>query len=388
MCKEIQYLPAARRQAYDQAAFLRPSIASDQNFNMAFLRATRYGPWEAAKLISRYFQSKLDLYGEALLVQKITWNDLTPQERDIATTGFYLPLKHRQTQNRAILYTRLFMIDKTFDTESFWKTFWYINSVILDDSELQHGAVMILDIRKSPASSHDVIMNYLKSIQRLLESIPCRIEAVHVTYDKKCLDYFCDNLIRSLNKGYRIRHRFHFGCAKDILSSLKTFGILLEDCIDDLSQDIGPFSPDKIAAYFQERQREEDKWRQQEEPFTLFHSRVALYPNKTDVLMGRSKTAFKWHGNSLFNDLIESFAPRYAEAQASGFRADKTAIGIEIVETLQKDHGSRFLVRQDSQWVTIEDSEARRKASGSLRAELRSHTPRSSPKNGTPPTVD
>jgi hypothetical protein len=81
----VRKLPG--RRAYDRAAFLRPQLVADDSFHLMFLRAKRFDPEDAAYLMVVYFQSKLELFGDELLVQKITWTDLTHNEQEMVKDG-------------------------------------------------------------------------------------------------------------------------------------------------------------------------------------------------------------------------------------------------------------------------------------------------------------
>jgi len=66
-----------RRQAWDRAVFLRPSLAEDQRLYIMCLRARRFRPHDSALLLAAYFRAKLDLFGDELLIHRITWNDVS-----------------------------------------------------------------------------------------------------------------------------------------------------------------------------------------------------------------------------------------------------------------------------------------------------------------------
>jgi len=85
--------------------------------------------------------------------------------------------------------------------------------------------------------------------------------------------------------------------------------------------------------------------------------------------MGRNKAiAVTWPGNILYHKVIQVHVYRYIEAQtvASG-RINKTLISVEILHVLKREYNSRFLSRNETNWVAIDDTEAQVKVSQALR---------------------
>jgi len=72
----LDKLNPRQRYAWDRAAFLRPSLSEDKRLYLMCLRARRFRPNDAASLLAAHFGAKLDLFGEDLLLHRITWNDV------------------------------------------------------------------------------------------------------------------------------------------------------------------------------------------------------------------------------------------------------------------------------------------------------------------------
>jgi len=66
-----------QREAWDRAVFLRPALADDQRFHLIFLRARRFQAYEATVLMVSYMRVKRDLWGDDLLIHRITWDDVS-----------------------------------------------------------------------------------------------------------------------------------------------------------------------------------------------------------------------------------------------------------------------------------------------------------------------
>ncbi len=76
MVEALAKLSSRERQAWDRAVFLRPALAQDRKLHLMCLRARRFRTLEAAKLLAAYFRAKRDLFGDELLVHRITWQDV------------------------------------------------------------------------------------------------------------------------------------------------------------------------------------------------------------------------------------------------------------------------------------------------------------------------
>jgi len=76
MREALDHMNMKRRQAWERAVFLRPALNGDRNLHLTFLRARRYRPDDAATLMAAYYQTKRDLFGDDLLIHRITWNDV------------------------------------------------------------------------------------------------------------------------------------------------------------------------------------------------------------------------------------------------------------------------------------------------------------------------
>jgi hypothetical protein len=54
------------------------------------LRARRFRPLEAAMLLTAYFREKRDLFGDELLIHRITWQDVSGRVQDVHTDVYLL----------------------------------------------------------------------------------------------------------------------------------------------------------------------------------------------------------------------------------------------------------------------------------------------------------
>jgi hypothetical protein len=84
------------RQAWDRAVFLRPALCEDRKLFLMFLRARRFRPLEAAMLLTAYFRAKRDLFGDELLIHRITWQDVSGCVLDVHTYVYLLKILFRR----------------------------------------------------------------------------------------------------------------------------------------------------------------------------------------------------------------------------------------------------------------------------------------------------
>ena len=91
------------KHAYEMALFKDPGYVSDFNFQLMFLRATNWKPRAAAVRMLRFFNSKLQLFGEDLLVKNITQTDLPPDALKCLYSGYVQVLPFRDRSGRAVI---------------------------------------------------------------------------------------------------------------------------------------------------------------------------------------------------------------------------------------------------------------------------------------------
>lgn len=363
----IHKLTPAKRKAYDQAIFLRPSYGTDDSFHLMFLRAKRFEATDAASLMVAYFRSKLDLFGQDLLTRKITWQDLTEKEHSLIQSGAYLHLKDREQTGRLIAYASINIWDLS-DPLAMIRACWYNNAAIEEDSlQQQKGAVIMMDFRGKIRHTLLEIVRFFQSIQQHMETLLFRVDSVHILYDNLALDnYFFKSFLGVLRQDFRIRHRFHFGSNIEIQYSLRTFGINLEGCME-----LGrPMTSQRINDNLLERQATEDAWRKREEEYTKSSSKIALYPNKNDIIVGRHQLTPSWHGNMVYNKLIESQAPRYIAANSMN-RVEKILIAFQTIHVLRQEYDARFLTRRENDWEAMEEVDVQPRVSQALRLAAR-----------------
>jgi hypothetical protein len=101
---KLQKVPRSKRRAMDRAFFLRPGLETDPKFGLLFLRADNYDAEKAATRIAKYFQNKLELFGEAKLVKRITLDDMDEEDMETVQTGAVQILSLKDRAGRSVIF--------------------------------------------------------------------------------------------------------------------------------------------------------------------------------------------------------------------------------------------------------------------------------------------
>jgi hypothetical protein len=107
----ISQIPKVKRRAHSRALFFKPTIQNDAKFKLMFLRADVYDAEKAAKRMIKYYEDKLELFGEEKLAKDITLDDLTEEDMDVYSTGWCLELPHKDQVGRPIWFFDLTRYD-------------------------------------------------------------------------------------------------------------------------------------------------------------------------------------------------------------------------------------------------------------------------------------
>ena len=101
---QLSKTPKARRRGYDKALFFRPTIQQDQKFKLMFLRADLYDGAKAAQRMVKYFEDKMELFGETKVAKDLTLSDLTEEDLTVWSSGCFLTLPHKDQVGRPIWF--------------------------------------------------------------------------------------------------------------------------------------------------------------------------------------------------------------------------------------------------------------------------------------------
>lgn len=164
-----------RRGAWDRAKYLRPALEKDTAHFLMFLRAKRYDAFNAAQFLLKYYESKKELWGDDLLLQRITWNDLSEHGQEIVRSGVtvILPKNHPSASGEEGLpllrYVQLSQFD-TRDELSLIKAALYPGLEQETNTKVQRvGRIIVVDSRGAWKSTHLRFVEFLKNMAKHLE---------------------------------------------------------------------------------------------------------------------------------------------------------------------------------------------------------------------------
>ena len=366
----VKKISATTKKALDRAIFLRPSIQSDDKLHLMFLRAKKFDSFAAANVMVQHFENKLLLFGDDLLVKKITLECLTEREMGILRMGSIKMLRHRESQGRVIFFMTLGLYDCS-DWKAFARYIWYqIYSTVEDDDDVQKkGLVQVVNLHGTFQSSTSQMVDFFYRTENFHKNWAFHVNCLHYCYGNPTLNAFLKGLVVFAGKDLRIRQRRHYGSPMEALYSLLTFGIRVHDCF---VANEGILSTEHMNSYIEERHRIEEShhWivaeKLSEDPKATF----SLYPNKQDVLIGRGKNFREWPGNIRLAKMISLEAPGYVKIEAKD-RIEKTIVAMKIISILGNDYGCRFLLPKENGWEVASESICKEKVSGALRVEAR-----------------
>eukprot|EP00934_Nitzschia_sp_Nitz4_P004381 Nitzschia sp. Nitz4//scaffold37_size175936//76394//78142//NITZ4_002045-RA/size175936-processed-gene-0.46-mRNA-1//1//CDS//3329549785//4371//frame0 len=360
--------------AYRQALHLDEAYVRNPEFCTRFLRAERFDVKHAAQRYCRFYELKLEVFGEQFLVKDITQELLDQGTLDVLYQGHcqYFPLRDRSGR----------LINITFPVElsaapilQKVKSCFYMMMALSEDLETQQkGMISIFyAVNKTP---QDEAWN-LDNIRRLCamnRALPLRLEALHSCYSNLHWQPIVSAIKLAVGSFTRLRAREHFHAPaesyRDCMLSLQSFGIPTQpvDCFP-LSEDGKEISTTGHLNMWKardqlERARKEGKASPPDKKRSANDEVYVLVPGKCDVLLGRGKGVYLHTGNIRFRTLIES---RMHEYDNITYASGKMVVCADVVQQVQKESG-RFLKRSGvAGWVEVDDTSAREKVSSAFR---------------------
>lgn len=331
---------------------------------------------------------KFPIYDGALceLQREVNWtqlfylNDnctclqLSEDEKEIVRSGVYRLIPNQERAGRGISFCHISQWDVQ-NPKATNRAFFYIHTRISDYPDMQkNGVVLVADLRGTWKSPPLKVLQFVSDVAAVTENLPRQLASTHILYNDSGLAHFIDGARSFEPTNSRMRYRVHFGSTLKIDYSLRTFGIQLGDCLE-IGIQAGSLSTTSVEQDIQQRRKMDEEWRLAERPYRESDSEIALFPNPTDVLVGRNKFCQMWSGNLFYRKIIEQQASRYARVENDSSSFEKTVIVMEIMQVMQQQYAARFLTRQDRDWRLIEYAEMRKKISQALRIQSKRFVP-------------
>mmetsp|Transcript_23993 Transcript_23993/g.36455 ORF Transcript_23993/g.36455 Transcript_23993/m.36455 type:complete len:483 (-) Transcript_23993:124-1572(-) len=361
----LSMIPKAKRKALDRALFFKPSIETDAEFKLMFLRTDDYDSHKAAIRMAKYFAEKLLIFGEEKLVKKITLDDLT--EEDLKRLNFTgcIVLPNKDQVGRPIWFFDMARIELQ-DLESVYRCFWYQVMATVEDETAQIKGVC--DVAYCPGDLLAIPSSMMETSQlfsrtgRMMEGLPCRVTTFQFCYNDKRVKYLLSVMAKAFGKHVRLRLRSHFGSDLEMQYSLMTFGIhchyLFRSAENDGRMEL-------LRSQYINGRRKMEQEEHQERLEVESRSGIILHPQPYDVLVGRGRPYQEYPGNQRLVRLVEAQSERYRFLQD---RFEKSCIILNIVKTVNNSNG-RFLQKCSEGWWTVAPAKvAREKTCSAFRS--------------------
>jgi hypothetical protein len=359
-------IPKPQRKALDRALFLRPTLESDDNFYLMFLRSERFNGAKAARKLCRYYENKLELWGDDKLARPITLEDLTEFETEQIYQGNYQFSPNKDQGNRPVHFVHLAEFDFN-KWRSMIRYFWYQKMTALEDEEMQKtGVVEILMLYGRWNSSFGEVLNFFRNCMRFFHDWPMRTCSMHVCYDNSSVRNLVDTFHMLSGTEIRVRERAHYGSKLETQYALLSYGINASQALTPGQGDLSRVAMEK---YMEARRAKEaarqSQYQEQLERHAGNPSTCSIpYAQSKDVMMKHSGRY--WIGNTRLTQIVDWYRDEYRNAKG---RLEKTMIAMEIVQSIQLD-GGKFVQRCADGWEVVGDQVAKEKVSQALRVAL------------------
>ena len=110
--------------SYRLAVLMNESYVTNPEFRLQFLRADRFNASAAAKRMARFFEKKLEIFGQDRLVRDITQEDLSEEDLDVLRCGRYTVLPKPDRAGRPVLFLRQRIFPSQASIESMVRTLY------------------------------------------------------------------------------------------------------------------------------------------------------------------------------------------------------------------------------------------------------------------------
>mmetsp|Transcript_32965 Transcript_32965/g.79745 ORF Transcript_32965/g.79745 Transcript_32965/m.79745 type:complete len:428 (+) Transcript_32965:53-1336(+) len=338
------------RKAYNKALFLNPNYTDSRPFLMMFLRSEEFNPIKAAHRMVLHFETKLTLFGVDTLARKITYDDLSDEDRQALATGAIQVLPEKDRSGRIILYETARSL-RYNSIKSQLRAHWYmIMSVVESDPDAQKEGIVRVFYN---TDSHAHTTSHIEFIQKgsiFSRALPVKNMGLHFCYNRDSLVTMLSAVQLAVGVEGRSRLRDHFGNEQEVKKKLEEYNIS--------STALPTVSSDSVSTVYLEQDL--IRRRQQEEEERNMTSEEIMQPLSSDVILGRGRHQQEHPGNLKLAQLVDSKRQEYSQLR----KLEKTRIIRDIVESYESA-GVRFVERYGGE----ERSLRWRESSGDARRE-------------------
>eukprot|EP00339_Tiarina_fusa_P009658 CAMPEP_0117083908 /NCGR_PEP_ID=MMETSP0472-20121206/59071_1 /TAXON_ID=693140 ORGANISM="Tiarina fusus, Strain LIS" /NCGR_SAMPLE_ID=MMETSP0472 /ASSEMBLY_ACC=CAM_ASM_000603 /LENGTH=446 /DNA_ID=CAMNT_0004812713 /DNA_START=146 /DNA_END=1487 /DNA_ORIENTATION=- len=321
-----------------KARFLRPKLDTDRDFKLMFLRSTEYDAVKATRRMCDYFDKKCEIFGEDMLVKRITISDLSEEAIECQRSGLLMMLPFKDQSGRPIQFFDFSKINwDPVAIRSHAQWFWYIimNAVEGDATAQRRG---VLSVSYAPGSgllepgSCGRLRGLLAPAESISDALPFKLSCTHMCYDDPRFDFLMQ--------------------IKELLLAEET------DCeCGDLA---------KQNCEYIETQLRKEKRQAEMEAEDEARTGIVMYPRPNDILIGRGQSYRNYPAAQVFYKIIDTYMDQYLSSKE---RFEKVSLSIDVVSALRAA-GYRMLQRKPSGWEILDAVSERQKVAVAFRSRL------------------
>uniref|UniRef100_A0A7R9ZA46 CRAL-TRIO domain-containing protein n=1 Tax=Pseudictyota dubia TaxID=2749911 RepID=A0A7R9ZA46_9STRA len=224
--EELKSLPERVRNGWDEACERCPSLVGDDH-KLMFLRCQGFHADRAALRLARYWNKRIELFGEERAFLPMTLKGALRDDIDALIFGFVrINSRMVDAHGRRIVFFDPSMLDHEYDRPSMNRATWYVVHAALEDEMTQkRGIVMIIYPQKAKMKQFDTKLLGV-DIENIKGCIPVRVGGFHVCHPP--LYAHVTIPVIKLIIGPKLSSRFytHSGKKDKVMKKLeKTFGI-------------------------------------------------------------------------------------------------------------------------------------------------------------------
>lgn len=331
----------------------------NKRFRLSFLRCDRFDPSRAAARFIRFFDWKLELFGEATLTRELTLNDLTKEDRAALKKGYYQRLPVRDRAGRAIMCTIL--NGQQYESpESVARQLFYVTSTSDEETEKKGHIAIFFKIKDLTFKKCNKVMGGCFYFHRLVSDVLMRVDAFHkfMEPEQSVMHKIVDYAVNVMHPEIRSRTRVYYGKHADWMRDLMSFGIPIDTIPFTQSYKVKNKNHNEYLSMMAKKEEILASV-----PATITADKLIDLPTRKDVLLGKGKPIQFSSGNQRLSSIIDGYLDQYHEQSTN---AEKTALAAKIVQLVKKN-GVRFLSKESGIWIPVSDDLARDKVSHMFR---------------------
>eukprot|EP00934_Nitzschia_sp_Nitz4_P004506 Nitzschia sp. Nitz4//scaffold85_size83877//77726//79490//NITZ4_005243-RA/size83877-augustus-gene-0.156-mRNA-1//1//CDS//3329559179//4496//frame0 len=361
--KELQRLKARsswslQLVAIELAEQQNMAFVKDPAFRLRFLATDEWDASQAASRFIRYFDLKLELFGEAKLTKNITLDDLTPEDMKMFKKGYFQVLPQRDNAGRAILFG--FYNGQVYETpESVARQMFYMSSA-RDQPWDSRGIVFVAFKIANLVIANDRTLAASVLVHRLIADMPLKWCVSHKFLEQDLpgnghLAKVVEAAMYMFQPSVRARTRVHYGSYTEWTYTLMTLGV--PSHLIPVTSDLKIKTKNHLEWMGMRKQMEDIA-------ASPAGATVATYdvPSNLSVLLGKGKPIQDFCGNKRLANLIDDYVEQYHNSS----KCEKTTLAETIVSKVIS-YGGQFLTKESGVWIPVTDAMARDKVSHMFR---------------------